>query len=300
MSIACVRFLRDLLALLSLACVDTFSPMASSVEEYNELFNQEVGADVVSKLKELAVHGVPDELRVDVWRLLLLGAGADDDDTRERYDALHKELPENMKRLRGEVKRYNMSKKMSDSSTRRLERVVSAFVNHTHTAYSPTLVHLCGPLALVFSDERELFCALERVVHRIRACERLAGVSVSKTAGAFLTMFRSYLPDLYNHFEEEEMGPGDWLIPWLESLLSAQLPTEALLRLWDAYFASDSWFALHLFVCLAVLRHLKDDLEELEDGELKAALQRLPSLDMDQILAHAVNVRDELEVLDLV
>jgi hypothetical protein len=49
----------------------------------------------------------------------------------------------------------------------------------------------------------------------------------------FMGYFRSMLPDLYSHFEEEEVLALAWSSSWLKYVLAAELPTSSLLRLWD-------------------------------------------------------------------
>jgi hypothetical protein len=104
---------------------------------------------------------------------------------------------------------------------------------------------------------------------------------------------------------------------WLSFSLARELPFECVLRLWDTYFSTG--FDIHIFVCIGTnLRHLKlilailancnENLMELEISELKSFLQRLPSMDMDevfqfknyamtfyQIISQAYNIRDELK-----
>ncbi|MFN3504343.1 MAG: hypothetical protein ACK4ZJ_19030, partial [Allorhizobium sp.] len=87
----------------------------------------------------------------------------------------------------------------------------------------------------------------------------------------------------------------EWASRWLAHLLSQELPLPCLLRLWDTYFASAEGFALHPYVCLAVLEQCAEDLLELDYPEMKGFLQHLPTLDMDQVIAQAYNIKEEVE-----
>ncbi|CAO1630309.1 unnamed protein product [Parajaminaea phylloscopi] len=49
--------------------------------------------------------------------------------------------------------------------------------------------------------------------------------------------------------------------------------------------------SLHLYVCLAVLLHCKDTLEELDRSECESFLRSLPELDVDKIVSEALNLR---------
>lgn len=110
----------------------------------------------------------------------------------------------------------------------------------------------------------------------------------SQTHTLFLTLFRTLLPDLYAHFEDEDVisdNNSSWSYLWITGLLAKELPIECVARLWDTYFSIDVNFFgdLHVYVCLAILSFLKDNLEELEQSEISGTLGRLPLLDMDHV-----------------
>ena len=54
---------------------------------------------------------------------------------------------------------------------------------------------------------------------------------------------------------------------------------------------------LHEYVCLAVLRQCKESLEELEHSEIKSFLQKLPHINMDELINEAYNLRHESSYL---
>jgi hypothetical protein len=71
------------------------------------------------------------------------------------------------------------------------------------------------------------------------------------------------IPDLYDHFMDEEIDVKDWLSNWFSNILSKELPLDCVLRLWDTYFSIEeaNGLELHTFVCLAILLQCKEDLE---------------------------------------
>lgn len=107
--------------------------------------------------------------------------------------------------------------------------------------------------------------------------------SINESVASFMTLFRTCIPDLYSYFEEEEVDIKEWAASALQFVLSRELSLENTMRLWDTYFAVPDWIELHPFFCLAILRHLKENLEELEQSEIRTMLMRLPPLDMDQV-----------------
>jgi len=120
--------------------------------------------------------------------------------------------------------------------------------------------------------------------------------SVSERLAHLTFLFRSMIPDLYTYFEEEEVEFRDWAVSWTKYLFARELPVEKLWRLWDTYFALDEGFELHVYVCIAILQHYRETLEELEQSEIKTILARLPSIRVPEILQQAVNIKQEMLV----
>ena len=111
-------------------------------------------------------------------------------------------------------------------------------------------------------------------------------------------LFRSLLPDLHRHFEEEEVDFKDFTTSWLSTLLAKELPIDCVLRLWDLYFSRNDGLHLHVYVCIAILNLHKETLEDLEQSEIRGLLMKLPLLDMDQVIMEAFRFKYEAEELD--
>jgi hypothetical protein len=104
----------------------------------------------------------------------------------------------------------------------------------------------------------------------------------------------------HNYFVEEEVDMNEWITSWLQYLLAKELPLPCLVQLWDVYFSSEDGLENHIYVCLgkysryqikytiidtrglALLRHYKEALEELEQSEIRALLLRIPMLDINE------------------
>mmetsp|Transcript_5391 Transcript_5391/g.6180 ORF Transcript_5391/g.6180 Transcript_5391/m.6180 type:complete len:184 (+) Transcript_5391:123-674(+) len=154
---------------------------------------------------------------------------------------------------------------------------------------NPDIVYILGPFVYVMRDsvESDAQYCYETMLRTIENRNRLVGQS--QLLGRFLMLLRSLAPQLYVHLEEEELEASKWAVSWLQWLLCKELPFNCCLRLWDAYIAAPKGFGfeLHIFVCLAILDTCQSDLIELEQAELLAFLQHLPTLDMDRILNQA-------------
>jgi hypothetical protein len=155
---------------------------------------------------------------------------------------------------------------------------------HVHHA---ALVHVVAPFAVLLKKESEASYCFQLMMRALDT--HFSAANGLPTLGRFLMLFRSRLPELFTHFEEEDLEAGQWASPWLQWLLCRELPFECCLRLWDSYFSAPDGhgFELHTFVCLAILDNCQTDLIELEHAELLAFLRHLPSLDIDRIVTQA-------------
>ncbi|KAJ3276283.1 hypothetical protein HDV01_005731 [Terramyces sp. JEL0728] len=126
--------------------------------------------------------------------------------------------------------------------------------------------------------------------------EIVNSIDSQKEVSNFMILFRMVLPDLYSHFQEEEINTREWVLPWFETLLAKQLPIENVLRLWDRLICMNDIF----YVCLAIFVHCKEELEELEQSEIHAFLHRLPLLNMDIVLSLANEIKQDYNISEYI
>ena len=108
--------------------------------------------------------------------------------------------------------------------------------------------------------------------------------------------------DLYVHLRTEEVDIRAWLPQMLQTLLAGQLHIDDVLRLWDYYLAECSEsgsFGLHLYVCLALLAVLTEELLEMDGHMILVCLQELPRVDPEVLLQKAFAIREEVLSRDL-
>lgn len=171
---------------------------------------------------------------------------------RERaqlYAGYEKTCEESGTRLKGAISRFRPDEPdfALSSTKQKLNRVISAFMNQSGRSFSPTLVQLAGPLALAVTSESELFAAFAALMKKM---DKLEPLRVRQST--FLSLFRTTLRDVHQHFEDEELDMM-WTISWLGGMLSAELPVDEVLQLWDFYFSRDDGLAMHTYVCISVL-----------------------------------------------
>ncbi|KAF9912456.1 hypothetical protein EC991_010543 [Linnemannia zychae] len=277
---------------------------AITVDEYKEILNAEVWIEI-PKLREYARHGIPREVRGETWLYLFGIQDADrskEVSTRKQriqdFEQMDKEPTESTKRVRGEISRY-MRKTHIESSRdipRLFEEIISAYCHQNHQVeYYPAMVNLCAPFVYSIKREWDAYLCFEKMVNMLD--EHFSDESVNEAVAKFMTLFHTCIPDLYSYFEEEEVDIKEWAASALQYMLSRELTLENTMRLWDTYFSipeAAGWIDFHPYFCLAILKHMKEGFEDLEESEIRTTLMRLPALDIDQIVNEAFNIRHEI------
>ncbi|PVU99433.1 hypothetical protein BB560_005500 [Smittium megazygosporum] len=200
---------------------------------------------------------------------------------------MDKKNTECSQRIRREVNRYfqRMGKNnLFDIShdPNRFEAVICAYINSNNNIdYKPEFVHLCAPFIFTIHEEYDAFYCFESLMQTLDDFNR--SNPVNSQVALFLSWFRSFLPDLYGDFQDEDINLSEFVSAWLKSLLASQLPLGSILQLWDVYLSTTSFLDFHPFVCLSILSFLKDSLEELEYSEIRAIIFRLPEIDIPRL-----------------
>ncbi|KAI8389347.1 rab-GTPase-TBC domain-containing protein [Blakeslea trispora] len=271
----------------------------SILNDFNEILQSEVYVDL-ERLRLLARHGIPSELRGEVWKYLLGVQQADRSKElssskarHEEYEQMDKSDPEIAKKVRGEVGRYQLRtpELAGKHNMEKFENIIIAYLNaNRDVEYHPALVTLCGPFIHSLYRECDAYFCFERL---LQAIGDEYDNQMKEHVANFMTLFRYVLPDLRNYFEEEEVDLNEFTTSWLQHLLSREMKFENLIRLWDSYFAMPDPLEFHPYVCLAILRNARENLEDLEQSEIRTMLLRLPYMDMRPVLAEAYNLRHE-------
>ncbi|KAL6066988.1 Rab-GAP TBC domain-containing protein [Balamuthia mandrillaris] len=284
--------------------------MAVNEEEFVELLEGESAIDL-NNLREVSMFGVPDSVRGEVWKYLL-GVSKEDKSQemkmvrklKEEYDQLDKTIhSEDIRNISRELKRFrpNITELHTDTNRKRFVYLITAYVNsHTEFEYiSNGTLSLLAPFVYLCEEEYAAFFCFDSLVKRMEE-EKFSADDLPQNVSMLMMFFQSLLPDLFTYFEDEEVGPNDWATPWVQFLLAKELPFDCVLRLWDTYFSCEEGLRLHVYICLAILVQFHEDLTELEHSELKGFLQHLPPMDMDQLIAQAYNIKEDLTLKNLI
>ncbi|CAD6885190.1 unnamed protein product [Tilletia controversa] len=155
--------------------------------------------------------------------------------------------------------------------------------------FHPALVSLCAPFVECIPNETGMYFSFAKLMRMLEDYNSL--YPLTERVSTFLTLFRITLPELHEYFEEEEVDIVGFATRWLQDLLSSEMRIGDVMRLWDVYFAQQEPLELHLYVCIAILMVLKDQLEELDHSECRSMLNALPALDVELIVNEAINIR---------
>ncbi|RCI00085.1 hypothetical protein CU098_011238 [Rhizopus stolonifer] len=272
----------------------------SYLNDFEDILQSEVYVDL-ERLRILARHGIPDQLRGEVWKYLLGIQQADRSKELssskarvEEYEQLDKIDKDVAKRIRGEVSRYQRRFPESNlgNHVQSFVNIILAYLNNNRDIeYNSNLISLCAPFIHVMNNECDAYFCFEKLMQAIE--EYNLNISLKEQVAQFMTLFRCSLPELCSYFDEEEVDLNEWSTSWLQSLLSKEMRFENLVRLWDTYFAMSDPFSFHPFICLSILQCVKEALEDLEQSEIRTMLLRLPLLNMEMIIADAYNFKHE-------
>jgi len=285
--------------------------MSATIDQFREILDSEVCVEI-GKLKNIAKYGIPSKVRGEVWKYLLEVSKPDKSEEMKHERRQNQEYREINK-----VYSFDVRNSLKNQIVRTypkvtffhqediqnlIQKILSAYLNyHTDNDFDDCTnkrsISLIGPLVYSLKDEAQTFWCFDALMKKIES--HFAQDSLQDKLSRFMMYFRSVQSELYNYFEEEELLPNQWATSWLKYLLSQELPFDCVLRIWDTYFAGPDGLDLHIYVCLAILRNCSEELMELEISELKAFLQRLPAMDMDEIITQAFNIRDEIKSSNL-
>ncbi|KAI8887865.1 RabGAP/TBC [Backusella circina FSU 941] len=272
----------------------------TKILDFEEILQSEVFVDL-ERLRMLARHGIPDQLRGEVWKYLLGVQQADRSKElssykarREEYNQMDKIDTDLVKRVRGEVTRYQRKVQALQEADYipMFENVILGYLNaNRDVEYSPGMVSLCAPFIYFLEQECDAYFCFEKMMQALE--EYNTTMSLKEQVARFMTLFRCGLPELCSYFEDEEVDLNEWTTSWLQNLLAKEMKFDNVVRLWDSYFAMNDPFSFHPFVCLSILLSAKEELEDLEQSEIRTMLLQLPFLNMEMVIADAYNFRHE-------
>ena len=80
---------------------------------------------------------------------------------------------------------------------------------------------------------------------------------------------------------------------WFSHLLSRQINTDNLYRLWDYYLSNG--ISDHVYICLAIIGNFSEMIEDMENGsEIRGFINRISVFDVDWVIGNALEIKVQL------
>jgi len=182
-----------------------------------------------------------------------------------------------------------------------LRRVLRAYARRNKVVgYCQGLNFIAGMMLLVL-EEHQVFwlmvVLLEEVLPADYYARDLSGCNVDLRV--FRDMLAKRQPKLWDHMSKAGLGPEVFCLEWFIALFSKTMPTETVLRVWDALFLEG--YKIIFRIGLAVLQiYDKELLAITEAHELFAAVQGLGKrvVDADLLLKTAFGIQLKRTALD--
>lgn len=268
--------------------------MTATSEEFQYLLEGDSFINI-TKLRELSYFGVPESLRSNVWKLLLGITSQSANEVIPNYDLENLDLDFDVTlNCINEAQKCQKLYDLPIGSDLIIEKVALKYLNsHSELDYNPHLVYIACPFIKCVQDPIIIELCYNELMDRVQEFQKYG----KRMLAYFTVLFPTRQPELYNHFDEE-MVDSFWIVGWLKYLLCKELPLNCILRLFDSYFSIPNWedvIVLHVFVCLALIDHFKDQLMELETPQF-TFLQKLPEVDMDKILIEANSIKEDCDL----
>ena len=147
--------------------------------------------------------------------------------------------------------------------------------------YVQGLSYIAGTLLLEMDKLQAFVCFMNIILSpNILPFYRLDEESIKKRLDLFNDIFKINLPELYEHFKENEIAPEHYLLEWLMTLYTRSLYIDLSLRIWDIYMI-EGIAALYMSAIVILNIHQKDYLK-MEFSDIMNHLKNLESNKYDE------------------
>eukprot|EP00039_Didymoeca_costata_P029532 m.25063 g.25063 ORF g.25063 m.25063 type:complete len:177 (+) comp7671_c0_seq1:192-722(+) len=152
----------------------------TDLEVFKEILGADDGYIDEVKLRDYSTLGIPNELRGEVWLLLLNVLPLDRTQIADHKKGMHKHydrlvtaVDDAMTRTliaREAEKLFHRHPHLREAVRRNaIFNTLGAYLNHHNVAFEPYLLQLLGPLSSVISSEAELYYAFRALIRRLGA-----------------------------------------------------------------------------------------------------------------------------------
>ncbi|KAI7883450.1 hypothetical protein K492DRAFT_205415 [Lichtheimia hyalospora FSU 10163] len=247
--------------------------------------------------KEILHHAkvdIPPVLRGKIWAAILGVRG----DVQSAYDKIDKYNDITSDRqIDVDVPRCHQYNQLLASSVGhdKLRRLLKAWVSSNKSknwVYWQGLDSLCAPfLTLNFNDEAVAFECLQKFI--LKFLNNFFLKDSKPVLDDYFAVFRHLLsfhdPELSAHIDAIGFMPDLYAIRWFLTLFTHVFPLDKVYHLWDKFVVGPA--SLPLFVGVAILRQIRDDLLKYEfNGCISLFSENFPKIDIERCIQSAMNM----------
>ncbi|OHT06733.1 TBC domain containing protein [Tritrichomonas foetus] len=275
--------------------------MSLTEEQFLEILDGDVLVDK-DKLISGAKYGVPDSMRSKVWMYLLNISdsshhfeGQQVEERNKYYKSLR---PTTFLPIKNAVNTAVHHMALTDKNiAAKISNILCNFFScDPNIHFNPGIVNLTIPLyTAADGDEVSAFFMLTNLLDRLYSfIDSGLHLRYAAKLGKYINIF---MPELANHFENEDLDPDEVFAHWFQFLHSTALPLKAILRLWDTYLSlsADDLPKELLYVSLALVERFMPKILRLEHLDILNFLSHLPMIDVDVLLVQAGTMRAQLQ-----
>jgi hypothetical protein len=147
--------------------------------------------------------------------------------------------------------------------------------------YVQGLSYIAATLLLEMDKFQAFVCFMNIILSpNILPFYRLDEQNIKKRLDLFNDIFKINLPDLYEHFKENEVLPEHYLLEWLMTLYTRSLYIDLSLRIWDIYMI-EGIAALYMSAIVILNIHKKEYMQ-MEFSDIMNHLKNLENNKYDE------------------
>lgn len=251
-----------------------------------------------SHKQDLVRKGIPSNLRNLVWQLLS-NVHNNKTSVREKYTVFLQMTSPCEKVIKRDIPRtfpeHEYFKEKGSAGQEGLFNVMKAYSLHdAEVGYCQGSAFLVGLLLLTMPEE-DAFTVFTALMYdyRLREMYKPTMAELGLCIYQLECLVQELLPELYNHFQQQNFHTSMYASSWFLTLFTSNLPLHIANRVMDLFLSEgiDVLFRLSI----AILQLCRDDLLKLDmEGLLKFFQKELPlrcEIDPDYLIHLTVNVK---------
>ena len=218
---------------------------------------------------KLVTKGVPPNLRFDIW-ISILGNNIfnEVDEQKEMNNLICQKLKkEDLKQIQKDITRSFINEKdQSNNNINSLKELLIALVNMTENKnYCQGINFIVGFLLKVTNFSKiKTFYLLKKIFPKIKGFFFQNSPVLNYNLKLFKIIFQKTLPELFSHFQKNDLIDDLWILKWFQTFFTISLPFNELCHLWDVLLIYGFDFIIPF--SLSILECVKNNLLELHDS----------------------------------